>query len=96
MALLDFLDRMSGLYIASELNALTDSKTGKPIAMFSLKDMIYVNEEISPTEYENLNKFIKKLINKEPLIKIGRENKTEITEDDFIYYWYKNKDTIED
>lgn len=86
MSLTNLYKRTLALELASRVNSLTEIGTDKRIATFSLTDMVYVYDKISPYEYQDLEKFIKKLINKEPLMKIGTDKKGTLEEDDFIYY----------
>lgn len=79
-------DKIAEIALLSRLNSLTDSSTGKRIAYFSLNELISVNEEIAPSEYEDVELFIRKLLNTTPLLKVGVENKRELESSDFIYY----------
>lgn len=72
--------------LMAKVNSLVDSSTGERLVTFSLNDLIYVNEKISRTEYEDLRKFIKKLLEGLPLLCEGSEGKKELSEEDFIYY----------
>lgn len=86
MSLVDLHRKITELHLVSKVNSLTEHGTGEKLVMFSLTDMLYVNEKISPTEYEDVRDFIKKLLSGTPLRKLGSEKKTELGEDDFIYY----------
>lgn len=72
--------------LMAKVNSLVDSSTGERLVTFSLNDLIYVNEKISRTEYEDLRVFIKKLLEGLPLLCAGSEGKKELVEEDFIYY----------
>lgn len=74
------------MYLMTKVNSLVDSSTGERLVTFSLNDLIYVNEKISKTEYEDLRVFIKKLLEGLPLLCEGSEGKKELSEEDFIYY----------
>lgn len=86
MSLVDLHRKITELHLVSKVNSLTEHGTGEKLVMFTLTDMLYVNEKISPTEYEDVRDFIKKLLSGTPLRKLGSEKKTELEEDDFIYY----------
>jgi hypothetical protein len=74
------------MYLMTKVNSLVDNSTGERLVVFSLNDLIYVNEKISKTEYEDLRVFIKKLLEGLPLLCSGSEGKEELSEEDFIYY----------
>jgi hypothetical protein len=86
MSLVDFGKRLRELETLSLINSLTESGTEERLVTFSLHELVYVNTKISPTEYEDLKEFIRKLLSKKPLLKAGAENKSQLREEDFIYY----------
>lgn len=82
----DFFQTLQEMELMARVNSLQDLETGEQIILCSLYNIEKIYDNISPTEYEDEQNFLKKLLHLSPLLKKGSEEKEELEESDFIYY----------
>lgn len=86
MNLKEIQNELTKYQLMTRVNSLVETSTGRRLATFSLEELLYVDENISKTEYSDLKEFIKKLLEGTPLLRTGSEDKEEVSESDFIFY----------
>lgn len=82
----DFFLILQEMELMAKVNALREITSGEQIVLCSLEKIEKIYEPISPTEYEDEQGFLNKLLHLTPLLKKGAEEKEDLEEDDFIYY----------
>ena len=81
--------RLKKLELLSEINGLyflDKDENRNSLVRINLQDFEYINELISPTEYEDKMSFLFKLKNRIPLLKKSSEKKDKFEPEDFIEY----------
>ena len=83
-------NRLQKLEIIAELNSLSFyEENGEKASLIkvNLEDIEYINDKISPTEYESDRLgFLNKVRSKMPLLRAGSEKKERLEEKDYIQY----------
>ena len=82
-------NRLKIMELVAELNSLAIEKedgSKEALVRVNIEDIEYINEAISPVEYTDKVAFLKKIRTKIPLLKIGSENKEELSIKDYIQY----------
>ena len=82
--------RLQKLELVAELNSLSfvnEDGTREAILKVNIEDLEYINDKVSPTEYENDRVgFLMKVKSKMPLLRAGSEKKERLEEKDYIQY----------